>query len=92
MIEAIIVFGLLIAGGMAVLIAKLPRPVVQWLLGRPFALDLSVTLLVLWIHWGTMTGLMAAAVAGFTCSLVSSAARKLIGYRVKGRTVPGLFT
>lgn len=92
MLEATIVYGIVILVGFGLLIAKLPRRMVLWMLGHHFALDLSVTLVALWIHWGTMTGLMAAAMAGMMCSVVTTTARKLIGYREGKRVVRGVLT
>ena len=44
------------------------------------ALDLMVSVLVLIIHWGTFSGVMAATVAGLLTSLATSAAKRLFGY------------
>lgn len=86
MLEATLTFGVVIFVGFAFLIAKLPRPLVLWLLGHHLAVDVVVTVIALWIHWGTMTGLMAAAMAGMMCSVATALARKLIGYRT-GRVI-----
>jgi hypothetical protein len=92
MIESVLTFGVVIFGGLALLFAKLPRGTRLWLLGHALALDVAVTLLALAIHWGTVTGLMAAAVAGVMCSFATSAARRLWGYRVRGRVIPGVLS
>jgi len=92
MIESVLTFGVVIFGGLALIFAKLPRSTRLWLLGHALMLDVTVTLLALAIHWGTVTGLMAAAMAGLMCSLATSAARKLWGYRVRGRLVPGVLS
>ena len=90
MIEAALLFGLIIFAGIGLVLAKLPRRVTLWLLGHHVALDLSITLLTLWVHWGTMVGLMAAATAGLICTLYTSTYRTLGGYTRSGRFVPGL--
>jgi len=39
-----------------------------------------VTVLVLLIHWGTFSGVMAATVAGLLTSLATSGLKQLFGY------------
>lgn len=92
MIEAVLVFGVIIFAGIAAVLWKLPVPIRRWVLGHDMLLDISVTGLVLWIHWGTMTGLMSATVAGFTCALASKFARWGWGYTHRGKFVPGHFS
>ena len=90
MIEAVLVFGVIVFAGVAFLLAKVPPKLRAWLLGHHVALDITVSAVVLWIHWGTMTGLMAAAVAGFICSAYTSMLRGLLGFTYRGRFTPGL--
>ena len=90
MLEAAITFGLIIFIGIALILLKLPTRTALWLLGKHIWLDLAVTALTLWIHWGTMTGLMSAAVAGMMCSLITSLARRVFGYISNGRYHPGV--
>ena len=82
--------GLVVFLGMALLLIKLPRRLVLMALGRPLLIDLSVSVLVLIIHWGTFSGVMAATVAGLLTSLASSAARRLIGYSDAAGYHPGV--
>jgi len=82
MIEIVLVFGLLIVAGIVVILAKMPVYWSLWILGHHIAFDIGVTVLVLLIHWGTMTGLMAASVAGLCCSVITSVGRRLFGYRI----------
>lgn len=89
MLEAAFVFGLVIVLGMFLIIIKLPTHITLWLLGHHLLVDILVTALALVMHWGTMTGLMAATIAGMACSLVTSFARKLVGYTYRGRYHPG---
>jgi len=42
------------------------------------------------LHWGTFSGVMAAAVAGLMCSGFTAVGRFLVGYIDKGRYIPGL--
>ena len=71
---AIIFFGMLLLG------IKLPRRVSLKLLGHPLALDLSVSVIAYIMHYGTFSGIMAAAVAGLMCSGFTSCARYAFGY------------
>lgn len=76
----IIESGVIIFFGMLLLGAKLPRRVSLRLLGHPLALDLSVSVLAYIMHYGTFSGIMAAAVAGLMCSGFTSVARYAFGY------------
>lgn len=89
MVEAALVFGLIIFLGIGFILIKLPRKMMLWLLGRAMWLDIVVTVFTLIIHWGTMTGLMSAAVAGLMCSLATSIARWYFGYIRGGKYYPG---
>ena len=76
----IIESGVIIFLGMLLLGIKLPRKVSLKLLGRPLALDLSVSVIAYAMHYGTFSGIMAAAVAGLMCSGFTSVARYAFGY------------
>lgn len=76
----IIESGVIIFFGMLLLGIKLPRRVSLKLLGRPLALDLGVSVLAYVLHFGTFSGIMAAAVAGLMCSGFTSVARYAFGY------------
>ena len=85
----IIESGVIIFLGMLLLGIKLPRRLSLKLLGHPLALDLSVSVLAYVLHYGTFSGIMAAAVAGLMCSGFTSVARYAFGYIEKGSYVPG---
>ena len=85
----IIESGVIIFLGMLLLGTKLPRNVSLKLLGRPLALDLGVSVLAYIMHYGTFSGIMAAAVAGLMCSGFTSVARYAFGYIEKGVYAPG---
>jgi len=72
--------GIIIFIGMLLLAIKLPVHISLWLLGRPLAVDLTASVIAYILHWGTFTGVMAAAVAGLMCSGFTALARKLFGY------------
>lgn len=81
----IIESGAIIFLGMLLLGIKLPRKVSLKLLGRPLALDLGVSVLAYVLHYGTFSGIMAAAVAGLMCSGFTSCARYAFGYIKDGQ-------
>jgi len=85
----IIESGVIIFLGMLLLGIKLPRKVSLKLLGHPLALDLAVTVVAYAMHYGTFSGIMAAAVAGLMCSGFTSAARYAFGYIKKNSYTPG---
>ena len=72
------------------ILAKLPRRWLLRLLHYDIALDVGVTLLVMFLHWGSFDGVMAATVAGLMTSFATSAARRLLGYIRDGQYVPGV--
>lgn len=69
MLETVILFGIIIFVGIAALIAAFPRGLRLWLMRHHVFTTLVVTGLTLWIHFGTMTGLMSATVAGLMTSV-----------------------
>lgn len=85
----IIESGVIIFLGMLLLALKLPARVTLRALGRPFALDLTVSVVAFIMHYGTFSGVMAAAVAGLMCSGFTSAARYAVGYIRDNKYYPG---
>lgn len=75
MIETTFVFGLVIFAGMAALFGAMPYWARRLVVRHHLATSLLVSGLTLWIHWGTMTGLMSATVAGLVTSLACMAGR-----------------
>ncbi len=82
--------GLMIFLGIALILAKLPRRLMLKALHHDVALDLLVSVLVLLIHWGTFSGVMAATVAGLMTSLATTGAKRLFGYIANNRYHPGV--
>ena len=82
--------GFVVFLGVALILWKLPRRLMPKLLAHDVALDLTVSVLVLIIHWGTFSGIMAATVAGLLMSLATSGAKRLFGYILSNRYVPGV--
>lgn len=85
----IIQSGVIIFLGMLLLGLKLPTRVSLRLLGHPLALDFSVSAIAFLMHYGTFSGVMAAAFAGLLCSAFTSAARQAFGYIERGKYYPG---
>lgn len=83
--------GFIVFLGLLFLGIKLPRKTSLILLGRPLALDISVSAIAYLLHFGTFSGAMVAAVAGVMTSLFTHAARKLFGYIRNGVYVHGWF-
>ena len=85
----IIESGVIIFLGMLLLGLKLKAKTSLTLLGHPLALDFSVSALAFIMHYGTFSGVMAAAVAGLMCSGFTSLARYAFGYIKGGKYHPG---
>ena len=77
--------GAIIFVGLLLLAWKLPLRVSLRLLNHCLAVDLTVSLVAYALHWGTFTGVMAAAVAGLMCSGFTAMAKLVFGY-IDGRT------
>jgi hypothetical protein len=88
----IIESGVIIFAGLLLLGFKLPLSTSLRLLGRPLALDVFVSVLAFVMHYGTFTGVMAAAVAGLICSGFTTIARKSIGWIDASGYHPGLWS
>jgi len=86
-----LITGLTVFLGIALILAKFPRRLMLKALGRPLVIDLAVSVVTLMVHWGTFSGLMAATVAGVLTSLATSGAKRLFGFIQNGRYYPGLF-
>ena len=85
----IIESGVIIFLGMLLLGLKLKAKTSLTLLGYPLALDFSVSALAFIMHYGTFSGVMAAAVAGLMCSGFTTFARYAFGYIKNGKYYPG---
>ena len=85
----IIESGVIIFLGMLLLGLKLKAKTSLALLGHPLALDFGVSALAFAMHYGTFSGVMAAAVAGLMCSGFTSLARYAFGYIRDGKYYPG---
>jgi hypothetical protein len=85
----IIESGIIILLGFLALFVKLPRRTIALFLGFPVVVDLAASILAYILHWGSFTGVMAAAVAGLMTSALTSGGRWAVGYIEKGKYQPG---
>ena len=83
--------GTLIFLGLALLFWKLELETCLKLVGKPLALDVCTSVIAYILHYGTFSGMMAAAVAGLMTSAFTSCYRKCFGYILKGKYTPGLW-
>jgi len=72
--------GFMIFLGVSLLLVKLPRRMMLRALHHDLAIDILVTVIVLIIHFGTFSGVMAATVAGLLMSMGTSGLKRLVGY------------
>lgn len=82
--------GITIFLGVALILWKLPRRLMLRALHHDVSLDLLVSGLTLIVHWGTFSGVMAATVAGLLTSIATSAAKRLFGSHDGKQYVPGV--
>ena len=86
----IIESGTLIFLGLLFLFWKLKPETCLKMVGRPLALDLTTSLVAYALHYGTFSGMMAAAVAGMMTSAFTSIYSWLFGH-IRGRVyTPGI--
>ena len=85
----IIESGVIVALGLIFLFFKLSWKNRLRLLGFPLAMDLVTFVLLNWIHSGTFSGVMVAAVGALVCSALISIGRKTFGYIERGTYIPG---
>lgn len=81
--------GLTIFLAVSLILVKLPRRTMLRALKHDLMLDIAVTILVLLIHWGTFSGVMAATVAGLLTSITTSSLKRLVGYSDGDNYYPG---
>ena len=75
-----IITGFMIFLGTFLILIKLPRRMMLRALKHDLLIDIVVTVLVLIIHFGTFSGVMAATVAGLLTSLATTTMKRLFGY------------
>lgn len=83
--------GIVVAIGLMVTFWKLSWKARLFMLSHPLGMDIGVFILLNWLHWGTYSGVMVAAVGALTCSLMLSLGRWAFGHIRAGKHVPGKF-
>ena len=83
--------GFVLVLGLVFIFWKLPRKTALWLLGHDMWVDITVVIVMTIVHFGTFTGLMAAAFAGLLCSGFTTTAKWAFGYIKSGTYTPGKF-
>lgn len=81
--------GVIVALGLVMWFSKMSWRSRLKLLSHPLALDILVFVLLTFLHWGTFSGVMSAAVGSLITSLLISAGRKAFGYMERGTYVRG---
>lgn len=85
----IIESGFIILFGFLALFVKLPKRTVLHLLSWPLAVDIVGSVIAYVLHFGTFSGVMAAAVAGLMLSACTSIGRWSVGYIENSKYVAG---
>ena len=85
----IIESGVIILLGFLMLFIKLPKRTIALLLGYPLAVDIVASVGAYVLHFGTFSGVMAAAVAGLMTSALTTFGRWGFGYIEHGKYQPG---
>ncbi len=67
----------------------LPKRTVLWLFGHPVMLELPFGILAYMLHYGTFSGMMAAAVAAVLCAAFTRGGRVVVGYIKSDTYYPG---
>lgn len=83
--------GLIVAAGLVFIFFRLDWKNRMRMLSHPLLIDISVFMLLNWLHAGTAVGVMTAAVAALACSGCLSLGRWAYGYMRKGVHIPGRF-
>ena len=87
----IIETGTIVFLSLIVMVWRMPRPAVLWLFGHPTWLEIPFGFAAYALHFGTFSGMMAAAVAAILCFGFVQIMRKLVGYTEKGIYTKGFF-
>lgn len=83
--------GFVVAIGLLVVFIKLSWRARLWMLSYPVAMDITVFIVLTYVHWGTFSGVMVATIGAFACSLMLGAGRWAFGYMERGQHVGGRF-
>lgn len=81
--------GAIVSLGLVMWFSKISWQARLKMLSHPLALDILVFVLLTFLHWGTFSGVMTAAVGSLITSLLISAGRAIFGYYKSGKYVRG---
>lgn len=86
-------FGFMAAIGIFILLMRLPRTLVLYMLGASFALDASFSILMFVMHWGTAIGMFVATIGALFGSAGITITKLVIGSidPLTGKYKPGHF-
>ena len=84
--------GSLVFFSLAIIVWRLPRKTMLWLFGHPLWLELPFAFVAYALHYGTFSGMMAAATAACICFVFVQFGRFFIGYTRDGKYNPGVIT
>lgn len=87
----IIETGTIVFLSLIVLFWRLPKRTRLWLLGHPAWLEVPFGILAYVLHYGTFSGMMAAATAACMVFCFVQIMRKLVGYTRDNQFHPGIF-
>ena len=87
----IIETGTIVFLSLIVLMWRLPRRTKLWLFGHPAWLEIPFGLAAYVLHYGTFSGMMAAATAACMCFVFVQGMRKMVGYTDGNVYHPGVF-
>lgn len=87
----IIETGTIVFLSLIVLMWRLPRKTKLWFFGHPAWLEIPFGILAYLLHYGTFSGMMAAATAACMCFAFMHLCKLLFGYIDKGRYHRGMF-
>jgi hypothetical protein len=88
----IIETGTIVFLSLMVLVWRLPRRAMLWLFGHPLWIEVPFSFCAYALHYGTFSGMMAAATVACMCFCFVQAGRALFGYIAKGTYRPGYIT
>lgn len=77
--------GTIVFISLAIVVWRLPRKTMLWLFGHPMWLELPFAIAAYALHYGTFSGMMAAATAACLCFVFVQAGRWSVGY-IKDKT------
>lgn len=86
----IIETGAIVFLSLIALFYRMPRSLRLWLVGHPAWLEVPFGLAAYALHYGTFSGMMAAATAACICFAFTEMHKKLIGYVRDGQFHPGI--